>query len=958
MKNIFWKKGIIFSIIFCIISISFTGCCVANKNSNKQIPISFIDPVKQNKTELLEDFDNIINNMDLSLNKSTVRYTDLFHNHQYNHDDNFKNFPISLFNNYRYIELNKYDKHLTSLPDINKENYNPSTQKTTKSQYYKQDYTDGQTLFVGGNGLNNYTKIQDAIDDSTHGDTVYVFNESSPYYENLVIKKSIYLIGEDKNSTIIDGKGNGHVISIQQDFVQIFGFTIQNSGNIFFNSGILIESNNNIINNNIIRNNAMGFRINVSSNNKILNNIISNNRERDIYFYYSYMNNISNNYFIDEYIAPIDLFHSNNNNISNNYFLNSINSLIVVQYSVGNIISNNSDLYAIYIAYSFTNIFNNNLLSGGIFNWWSYLNIVENNLVNGDPILYLENKSDFIIEDDVGQVILISCENITITKQNFTSWASVQLQESNDCIIIENAFFGGQMLHQAGIYLIDSNYNLIKENNFIDCGTGIHVLLSIYNQILYNNFLQNIYGIWLESSHYNIVNNNTLSQNSQKAIYLDDCGHNYIEENHIQDNYIGLYIYISSFNIISKNIFQSDGVFIDFTTSSTYDSTKNYFLNNTINEKPIEYLEEVSDVTISNKKGQIILVNCSNITITDQDLFSVSVGVIIDSSQFCKIFNNKIYENILGISLYGVNNNNMIYNNNIYNNSEGIYLFSGENNQISDGEIFNNKYGIIIEDTSRKNNVSFNNVKNNEVGIFLRGSSNNIIKNNNCSNNSIDGILLSSISSHNIIENNSCMKNMKGISLKGPHSHFYVMEQNRLINNTCNINQQGILLNNAEHIIIINNTCKKNKIGIYLYKSFNNSIVNNTCCLSSFEGIAIYQSSNNFLSLNIIDNNWLGLVIAESNLNEIVYNYIMNNEAIGIALQKTQSNIINDNNIYSNSYYGLAGISVNVDAQNNWWGAWRPSFIFKISPFSGDTIIFYRGRVKLIPWLRKPAVIP
>jgi len=38
-------------------------------------------------------------------------------------------------------------------------------------------------LYVGGNGPNNYTKIQDAIDDARDGDTVFVFNGT--YFETL-----------------------------------------------------------------------------------------------------------------------------------------------------------------------------------------------------------------------------------------------------------------------------------------------------------------------------------------------------------------------------------------------------------------------------------------------------------------------------------------------------------------------------------------------------------------------------------------------------------------------------------------------------------------------------------------------------------------------------------------------------------------------------------------------------
>ena len=35
---------------------------------------------------------------------------------------------------------------------------------------------NGKTLYVGGSGEGNYTKIQDAINDSSDGDTVFVYN--------------------------------------------------------------------------------------------------------------------------------------------------------------------------------------------------------------------------------------------------------------------------------------------------------------------------------------------------------------------------------------------------------------------------------------------------------------------------------------------------------------------------------------------------------------------------------------------------------------------------------------------------------------------------------------------------------------------------------------------------------------------------------------------------------------
>ena len=51
----------------------------------------------------------------------------------------------------------------------------------------------GNNLYVGGTGEGNYTKIQDAIDDASDMDTVFVYNGT--YYENVFIDKTINLIG-------------------------------------------------------------------------------------------------------------------------------------------------------------------------------------------------------------------------------------------------------------------------------------------------------------------------------------------------------------------------------------------------------------------------------------------------------------------------------------------------------------------------------------------------------------------------------------------------------------------------------------------------------------------------------------------------------------------------------------------------------------------------------------------
>jgi len=131
--------------------------------------------------------------------------------------------------------------------------------------------SNSNTLYVGGSGEGNYTKIQDAIDNASDGDTVFVYDDSSPYYENLSINKSIDLIGEENYKPIIDGGGSWHVVDIYADNVTINGFRIQSDEN----HGIVLHSDYNCISNNIIKNHLCGIEGFDSSYNNISHNIIT-----------------------------------------------------------------------------------------------------------------------------------------------------------------------------------------------------------------------------------------------------------------------------------------------------------------------------------------------------------------------------------------------------------------------------------------------------------------------------------------------------------------------------------------------------------------------------------------------------------------------------------------------------------------------------------------------------------
>jgi hypothetical protein len=168
---------------------------------------------------------------------------------------------------------------------------------------FSMSVSDGNILYVGGIGPDNYTRIQDAIDNATDGDTIFVFNGT--YYEEVNLYKKINLIGENRDFTTINSLTNisDTVILITADYVKIYSFTITSKNNsIKTTYGIKIKSSYcNISNCNIIEN-SFGIAFFGKSNH---NTVYRNNIEKDAYGIYlgfeqisSYFNVLKQNNFI------------------------------------------------------------------------------------------------------------------------------------------------------------------------------------------------------------------------------------------------------------------------------------------------------------------------------------------------------------------------------------------------------------------------------------------------------------------------------------------------------------------------------------------------------------------------------------------------------------------------------------------------------------------------------------
>lgn len=200
---------------------------------------------------------------------------------------------------------------------------------------YPLDSNRRQTLYVGGTGPNNYSKIQDAVDNASNGDSIYVYQ--GIYYEHVLLTKKVTLIGESRDQTKIDGGGTGNVIKIQADSVTLTQFSLQHGG-----IGVYIVSSSNVsIIQNTILNNWEGIGLLASSQCLISGNIIAHNGFEGINPVQTTFTTISENTIID-HLQGIYLVESTDNTIFGNTLSSNSRGIEIQESSDNNNIFHNN----------------------------------------------------------------------------------------------------------------------------------------------------------------------------------------------------------------------------------------------------------------------------------------------------------------------------------------------------------------------------------------------------------------------------------------------------------------------------------------------------------------------------------------------------------------------------------------------------------------------------------------
>mgnify|MGYP000335992834 CR=1 FL=1 len=636
----------------------------------------------------------------------------------------------------------------------------------------------------------------------------YMVISSPGYYELTVdIIDSDYTVGIYINASNVVFNGNGHLLdAIDND--STYGIWIDNADNVTIKNitiqdwgvGVYVNTSSKcrIIECDVLSINGTGIYLDETYSTNITDCVVRTNNEIGIYLCNSSRNLIEGNIIEGNNIDGIRIHKSSYNNVviqnyiyRNRYYginIGSIGSPSPNTYISNNTIKNHEA--GIIVFYSSNTTIVNTMIENsdnyGIELYSSYQVMIINNII--------KNTTD----PDWGAIHASSSGNITIVGNKIIDNAQgIHLYNGNNGNITNN------MLVNSNISMEDYSNVVVSKNNI----TSGYIKLdnAQYITMSHNRILNATYGLYLYLADHSTVTYNYIG-NCKYGLYLYSTDYNHVGHNVISDCDYGITVgYDSTDNTLSNNTMVNCGVYI--TTSSALDNT---FQDNIVNGKPLVFLEYEND-TIIEDAGQVILVNCFNITIRNLNLSSCTIGAQFWYSNFSKIENCIINNNVkYGIELRNTRGN-IIANNNISSNHVGIYLSHTNNTEIYNNTICFNR----IENTSE------------ERGISLWESYNNVIRNN-------------------IIENN-----YEGIWLK-------YSDKNTIVENIMRYNYDGIYMYEADSNYICNNTIHNNSNGIRIfYYSSANNITQNIIRYNSNYGIRIGDNtcSYNHIYLNNIINN-------------------------------------------------------------------------------------------------------
>ncbi len=241
-----------------------------------------------------------------------------------------------------------------------------------------------------------------------------------------------------------------------------------------------------------------------------------------------------------------------------------------------NTLKNDVELSWTTNAYFQGNTMENSCLSiiGDRLQFWNSHSIDTSNKVNGKDLVYINKVSSDSLNIDAGQLIIADCVSVSINPQTiagieyplqigFSSMITITGSNFSDCSMGIRTFrtsdstLAGCLISdcdQEGIFLQESDWNWISENDIFDCENGIRILDSNNNTMSKDEIHDNSQnGILIQTSLFSKMSRSNIVQEcnifgNQKGIRIHHSPGNLILNSNLSSNWV------NGIEIISENI--------------------------------------------------------------------------------------------------------------------------------------------------------------------------------------------------------------------------------------------------------------------------------------------------------------------------------------------------------------------------------------------------------------------
>jgi len=334
-----------------------------------------------------------------------------------------------------------------------------------------------------------YLTIQEAINHATSGDTIFV--KSRTYNEHVIVNKPVSLIGENKDTTIVDGTGTGTVIRIVSSNVRVINFTVRNAGIIGgggFPSCCILLTNimHAHIENNTVSNAVVGIFGWASTNITVRRNLVYNCGLMGIHLDGGSSQCTITENIVTKNLEGIEIERSSKNVIEANSMLNNNASLVFNQCGILNVFRRNNMTSSQY-----------NLIVRG-YTLDSFMqDMDDSNIANNKVVYYLTNLHDAVVNPsaypNLGFLAVVNCTNVTVRDFNVTRNGDGMLWAYSTNCTLKNIVLSGNrgLLPWGGLTFYQSSNNTITQNKLEANNYAVCLYHSDGNIFYHNSFIHN-----------------------------------------------------------------------------------------------------------------------------------------------------------------------------------------------------------------------------------------------------------------------------------------------------------------------------------------------------------------------------------------------------------------------------------------------------------------------------------